>query len=215
VDQQLWFDYNLNIPTKNKKFSYGGDTGIRGFISNVDWNQFYFRSAAQYRFNPILSMAGGPAFFGTFNTDNLDVHEFRLTEDLNISWPDLNVLSLFYRVRLEQRWFFYEGGGSSHKWRGRLLLGAQSRDLRLFTKKRSFYFLAIWEGFQNIGNESAYEFFINQTRTHAAFGYKLSKRIKCELHYIWQGSRLFSDDGLQTTQHIIRFRFFHRLGKMD
>ena len=189
--------------------------GIRGFISNVDWNQFYFRPTARYRFNPILSIAGGPALFSTFNIDNLNVYEFRLTEDLNITGPKFKPLFLFYRIRLEQRWFFYEGGGNSHKWRGRILIGVQSKDLKLFTQKRSFYFQGMWEGFQNLGNENALEFFINQTRTHFAFGHRLNKRMRYELHYIWQGSRLFSDSGIQTTQHIIRFRFFHRVGKMD
>ena len=95
VDQQLWFDYNLNIPGKNK-FSYGGDIGIRGFYSNVDWTQFYFRPTVRYRFNTILGISGSLASFNTFNNINLNVHEFRATQDLNISWPDLKILSLYY-----------------------------------------------------------------------------------------------------------------------
>jgi len=212
IDQQLWFDYILTIPGKNK-FSYGGDVGIRGFYSNADWNQFYFRPTVRYRFNPIVGISGSLATFNTFNQINLDVHEFRITQDLNISWPDLNVLSLFYRVRLEQRFFFYEGGGNSQKLRGRLLLGAETRNFKWFSDKRSFFFQASWEGFQNPGSESAYEIFINQVRMDAAFGHRLSKNIRYELHYIWQRSRLFSDSGLQTTQNIIRLRFYHKLVK--
>jgi len=58
VDHQLWLDYNVNVPV-NTRFSYGGDIGFRGFVSNIDWNQIYLRPQVRYRFNSTFMLAVG------------------------------------------------------------------------------------------------------------------------------------------------------------
>ena len=184
-----------------------------GFISNYEWNQVLVRPAITYRFNHLFAVAGAVAWFRTANRDSFNVNEFRVHQDFNLKWPDFGFMELFYRVRIEERFFFYkEDLDNSFNVRLRALIGIETQDFTWFGKKRPIYFQGIYEGFKTLGNESAYEVFVNQVRVHFAFGHRISKGFRYELHYIAQKSRLFSDTGLETTQNIYRIRFYHRLG---
>lgn len=211
-DNQLWLDYNLNVQV-TPKFSYGVDAGIRGLISNEDWNQVLIRPGVKYRFSEDVGIGGSLAYFHTFNKESEDVYEFRLTTDLNIEGPDLLYVILFYRLRLENRTFFYDSLPNENNWRGRLLIGVETWNFKGFNEKRFFYFRSMWEGFKTIGEESAYENLINQMRIYVAYGHKISKGFRYELQYIWQKSKEYSDDGDENSQGIIRLRAFHRIGK--
>jgi len=212
VDNQLWINYALTVPV-TKNLSYGGDIGFRGFISNYEWNQVLVRPAITYRFNQVFAVAGAVAWFRTVNRDNFNVNEFRIHQDFNLKWPDFGFLELFYRVRVEERLFYYEEIiPNSFNVRIRGLVGIESQDFTWFGKKRPIYFQAIYEGFKNAGKDDAYELFVNQVRLHFAFGHRLTKGFRYELHYIAQRSRLFSDIGLETTQNVYRIRLYHVLG---
>lgn len=212
VDNQLWINYTLTVPASTN-FSYGGDVGVRGLVSNQDWNQILIRPTATYRFNQTIRVAGAVALFSTFNRDVKNLYEFRIHQDLNIRWPDLSVLSIFYRLRIEERFFFYENLPNDFNVRVRYLIGIESQDFTFLGSKRPIYFQAIWEGFKTLGDESAYQIFINSVRIHFAFGHRISNKFRYELHYINQRSRQFSDSGLQTTQNIFRIRLFQRIVK--
>jgi Protein of unknown function (DUF2490) len=215
VDHQLWVNYALNVPINNK-LSYGGDIGLRGFISNYDWNQVLIRPTVTYRFNREIGVAGAIAWFRTANRANVNVNEFRIHQDLNLKWPDLGFMEFFYRVRTEERFFFYENNiTTDFNVRLRALIGIESQDFNWFGSKRPIYFQGIYEGFRTLGDESANEVFINQVRIHVVFGQRLSKGFRYELHYIAQKSRLFLEDGLNVSQNIYRVRLFHRLTRKE
>jgi len=212
VDNQLWFNYALTAPV-TKNLSYGGDIGFRGFISNYEWNRVLVRPAITYRFNQVFAVAGAVAWFRTANRDGPNVNEFRIHQDFNLTWPDLGFMHLFYRIRIEERFFFYkEDLENSFNVRLRALIGIETQDFTWFGSKRPIYFQGIYEAFKTLGNERAYEVFVNQVRIHFAFGHRIAKGFRYELHYIAQRSRLVSDTGLETTQNIYRIRFYHRLG---
>ncbi len=212
TDSQLWGDYNLTVPL-TKNLTYGGDIGLRGFISNKDWNQVIIRPQIRYRWNQVFSVAGAVASFVTFNVEDDNVFEYRMHQEATINWPDLGFVALFYRVRLEQRFFFYQSDSLQNEsnMRGRGLVGFETQDFRIGAGKRPFYFQGMWEGFQTAGEDSSYELFINQTRIHGVFGHRLSNLWRYEVQYIWQQSREYSEAGLETTQNVIRIRVFHRL----
>jgi hypothetical protein len=212
VDNQLWINYTLSIPI-TKKISFGGDIGARGLISNEEWNQFLIRPTASYKFNKIFNVAGAVALFSTFNRDIRNLYEFRIHQDLNVRWPDLTVISFFYRLRIEERFFFYENLPNNFNVRLRYLIGVISQDLTFLGEKRPIYFQVIFEGFKTLGEESAYQIFINQLRLDFSFGHKISSNFRYELHYIKQKSRKFSDVGLEASQNIFRIRLFHRIAK--
>jgi len=211
VDNQFWINYALTVPI-NEKWTYGGDVGLRGLISNYDWNQFLIRPNVNYRINYTFSVSPAMAWFKTLNRNGSNVNEFRIHQDFNAKWPDLGIVEFFYRIRLEQRWFLYQDGSIPNDFnlRARLLIGMETADINLFGDNRPIYFQVIYEGFST-GNESALEVFVNQTRFHVALGHRLSSRFRYELHYIRQGSRLLREEGLGISQNIYRLRLFHRL----
>ena len=214
IDYQLWMNYTLTIPVNNN-LSYGGDLGLRGSFSNYDWTQILVRPRITYRFNSSVGVAGALAWFGTANRDNFNVNEFRIHQDLNLKWPDLGVVHFFYRIRIEERFFYYqdENIANSFTVRFRGLFGIETQDFTWFGSKTPIYFQAIIESFRTLDDESAFELFVNNRRLNFAYGHRISNGFRYELHYINQGSRLFSDDGLKTNQNIFRIRFYHRLHK--
>ena len=210
VDFQFWVNYALTIQA-NQKLSYGGDAGFRGFISNADWNQILIRPTITYRFNYTFSAAAAIAWFSTFNVNEENINEFRIHQDFNAKWPDFGFIEFFYRLRIEQRWFFYNSLPNDFDLRLRYLAGVESADINLFGPKAPIYFQLIYEGFRTLGDESAYEIFIDQSRFHIAMGQRISKRFRYELHYIRQKSRDGSDDVLDLSQNIFRIRTFHTI----
>ena len=168
-----------------------------------------------YRFNQVVGVAAAVANFTTFYQNESNVIEFRLHQDLNINWPDLSFISLFYRLRLEQRWFYYENIQNDFNQRIRYLFGANSPDFYWFGRKRPIYFQLIWEGFRTIGGESALEVFIDRSRLHFAYGHRISGNFRYEFHFISQRSRQFADSGLEVTQNIFRVRTFHRINRKE
>ena len=144
VDNQLWVNYALTVPATNR-FSYGGDVGFRGFISNQEWNQVLFRPTATYRFNQEFAVALAVANFTTFNVEDDNVYEFRIHQDFNLNWPNFGFVDFFFRLRTEQRWFFYPTFEDDFNIRVRLLGGLETQDFRLGEGKRPFYFQFIFE----------------------------------------------------------------------
>ncbi len=211
VDNQFWFDYTLNAPINNK-WSYGGDMGMRGVISNYDWNQIIIRPVLVYKISDVFGVSPGIAWFRTINKNIGNVNEFRIHQDVTVRWPDLGFVQFFSRVRVEERFFFFEDDQLENRFNVRLrgLIGVETDDIYLFEARRPIYFQSIFEGFITV-ERSADEVFVNQTRFHLAFGHRLSSNFRYEIHYIRQGSRLYVDDGINIAQNIYRLRLFHRI----
>ena len=213
VDNQLWMDYS-NTQLLSDKLSIGGDLGIRGFVSNYDWNQFYIRPTVTYRTSYNLSLSGALAYFYTNNKSVSNINEFRAHQQARFKWPDLGVIELFYRVRLEQRFFNYsEELANEFNNRIRLLVGLESMDFSWFGPKSPIYFTGTIEGFKTLRDENSSETFINRFRLDLAFGHRVSDRFRYEIHYIGQQSKLFKRDGSDTNQNIFRIRFMHSVFK--
>jgi hypothetical protein len=214
VDNQLWINYALSAPI-NAHLTLGGDVGVRGLVSNEDWNQLLFRPTLTYRFNQTWGVSVAVANFSTLNKDETNTYEFRTIQDLNLYWPNFSFISFLSRVRIEQRWFYYEDLPNDFKVRVRYQLGARSPDFLLFGGKKPFYVQGSWEGFRTLANESAVEVFIDRSRIDLSFGHRVSASFRYEIHYISQRSRQFTDSGLEVTQNIFRLRLFHRLQRKD
>ena len=213
VENQLWMNYALTVPV-NEKWTYGGDVGLRGLISNYDWNQFLIRPNVNYRINYTFSISPAIAWFSTLNRDAGNINEFRIHQDFNAKWPDLGFIEFFWRLRIEQRWFFYQDEEFSYDFNLRLraLVGVETADISLFGPKRPIYFQIIYEGFTTV-EETAVEIFVNQARLHFALGHRISEAFRYELHYIRQGSRLFVEDGLGISQNILQITFVPSVSK--
>jgi hypothetical protein len=211
LDNQLWMNYALKVPV-NERLSWGGDAGARGTFSGLDWYQALVRPAVNYHFKESTSVSGALAWFGTFIDGGSSINELRFHQELNAKWPDLNAVHFFYRIRVEERFFFYKRDiPNEFRVRLRGLVGVRTQDLNWFGAQRPIYFETMLEGFKTIKDEEALEILINQARFYAAFGHRVSKNFRYELHYIYQGSTLFTSEGPQTSQNIFRIRLFHTL----
>lgn len=211
LDNQLWLNYVLKVPV-NDRLSWGGDAGFRALSSGLDWSQGLIRPAVNYRFRESASVAGAVAWFGTFIDGSSSINELRFHQELNAKWPDLDVVHFFYRIRVEERFFFYQADiPNEFRVRLRGLAGVRTRDLTWLGSSRPIYFESMLEGFKTIKDEEALEILINQARFYAAFGHRISKNFHYELHYIHQGSTLFTSGGVNTSQNIFRIRLFHTL----
>ncbi len=219
IDRQLWLDYDLRVDlrerNKSKVHSLGGDAGIRGFISNQEWNQFYIRPTFTYRLRRVLSFSGAAAFFGTVNRDTTNSNEVRFHQEIFARFPETEFFTLFYRIRLEERFFNYENSPSDQEVRIRGLIGIESPDIHLGKGRRPFYFQFFWESFRNLSGPSASEVFINQARPTLVFAHRLSPEWRYEINLVAQSSKEYSDEGLETTQYLFRFRLFHRIFKKE
>ena len=208
--REFWTDITL-FYSINEKISIGGDAGIRGTFTNNVWRQFYIRPQIHYQLLPILSLTGGIASFNTFNNDIGNAYEFRIFQDADLSWPEFKWVSVFHRLRLEQRFLNYQDDiESDFSFRGRYLIGGRSKNFSLFGGEKDWFGIAMFEPFFPLGKDVT-EVLANRTRWYATLGYEISENLRIELHYIGQRSNLLSDEDLKTTETIFRFRVFQKL----
>lgn len=208
-DNQLWTNFAINAPL-GKKFAIGGDVGVRGLTSNRNWNQILIRPTAKYRIKKIFKVSAGLALFSTLNQESNNVNEFRLNQDFDVAWPNFGWGKLFFRVRFEERWFFYKELPDNFSFRARALGGIQSKNLTFLGEKRPIYFKLMLEGFIPF-ERNVTEVFVNNFRWYSAFGHRISQDFRYELHYIRQISKLFDSSGMTTPQNIFRLRLFYTI----
>ncbi len=212
---QLWMNYSLAIPAPvHKKRTLGGDAGIRGFASNENWTQILIRPTVKYKFNPVFSVAGGFATFFSFDETISNTFEFRLFQEGNVKWPNFGPVFMLHRLRFEQRFFFYQADSiqNDSNLRPRYLVGLETINFKLFGPEPNWYLQTLLEFFGTWG-DAAVETFVNNQRLHAAFGHRISDRMRWELHYIRQKSREIGIDGLQASHNILRFRFYQTINR--
>lgn len=211
INNQFWLNYSVKVETPTR-FSYGGDTGLRGFGSNNEWNQFLIRPNVNYKINRTFDAALAVALFQIWNKNFPNITEFRIHQDFSFEWPPAQWFSVFGRARLEQRFFSFQAEELSNEFRvrGRLLLGIQSQDLTWLGEKRPIFFQTLYEGFQTFGNNDT-DFIINQSRFHIALGHRIASNWRYEIHFIRQGTRLNPQNELRVNEHIFRLRVFHTI----
>jgi len=213
VDFQTWTDFTFTYIIKNRN-NIGADMGVRGVVSKNDWNQFYLRPTYQYYFNKTIQVAGGVAVFATFSDVIDNTNEFRIFQEVNLAWPTFAYIHFYHRLRFEQRFFSYQEDSSfglelpnDFEARSRYQFSLESFDIHLGKNNKPIFFTAGWELFYAL-NEAAVEQFINNQRLLLGLGQRLSPNFRYEVQYIFQNSRRYSDEGLKTSEHLLRLRFF-------
>ncbi len=207
TDFQTWTDFTTFIFVSNRS-AVGGDFGIRGLLSSKGWTQLYIRPTFRFQYNS-LDLAGGVGLFQTYNNDISNITEIRLFQQATLHWPTTHLLKFSHRLRFEQRFFNYndpdEGDPEDDfSRRFRYQLSIRTRDVTVLNQK--IYFKVAAEFFQK--NNSSDEVFINTSRYIATVGHRFKGKFWYELHYISQRSRKLEEDGLKTSEHILRLRLF-------
>lgn len=213
TDFQTWTDMTLTY-FKTQKFSFGGDLGLRGIVSHRNWNLIYIRPTVNYTFTPFFKLSGGIGSFNSINKSISNSYEVRFFQDFKFNWPDLGWIRFQHRFRFEERFFIYENIENTFSMRGRYLVTMKTNNFKFIGPRKEYYLAGMWEAFVPFGN-SAPELFVNNQRWYAVMGYRASDTWRFELHYIWQKSRLFSDEGYRSVENVLRFRIFHTLKLPD
>jgi len=209
VDFQTWTDLTIKNYL-SQKWILTGDLGIRGLVSTKDWNQFYIRPTIEYLISPSFNVRGAVGLFNTRYEALSNALEFRIHQEADLKWPDFSVITFNHRLRFEERFFFYKELENDISFRMRYLIGIETTNFRIIGKKRAFYLLAQAEWFIPLGKSSA-EVLVNNTRIYTGFGHRVSNKFRYEIYYVWQKSRIGSDDGLKTTENVLRFRFYYTI----
>lgn len=210
-DFQAWTDITL-IHHFSQKWSYNGDMGLRGIISDRNWNLIYLRPTIRWRITPSFDMRSGISLFQTWNKDYADQTELRFHQEANLNWPYLAGFIFKHMIRFEERFFFNQGIENDFSARFRYRPWMETPDFKLFGIKSPFYCIASIDLFFPLG-ESATELFVNNYRLIAGLGNRISEKLKIELHYFWQRSKAFTDEGFQTSENVLRLRFFLHLNE--
>jgi hypothetical protein len=211
IDFQTWSDFTFTYIVKNRT-NIGADLGVRGVVSKNDWNQFYLRPTFQYFFNRTINAAGGVAFFITASDILKNTTEFRVYQEIGLAWPQFEYVEFSHRIRFEQRFFTYEedalfGADLPNDYESRVRYQLSFETIDLGNKNRPIYFLGAWELFYSM-NDAAVEQFINNQRILGGLGHRLSPAFNYEIQYIFQKSRRLSEEGLKTSEHLLRLRLF-------
>ena len=204
---QTWGDVTTYYFLSGRS-AIGGDAGFRGILSSRDWSQLYIRPSYRFQYHN-LDLSAGVAYFHTFNKGLSNVAEWRLFQQATLHWPSTQLIKFNHRFRLEQRFLNYkdpaEGQPDTDYFnRVRYQFLIRTRDLSVV--KQKIYLKAAIEFFQR--SNSGDEAFINRNRFIFALGHRLQGKWWYEVHYMAQRSRQFEDDGLKTSEHIVRVRLF-------
>jgi hypothetical protein len=204
-DFQSWFDFRT-FYTIDDNWTYDGDYGMRGFISDENWRRTYIHPAFVYDASTNIDLRGGMRFIFTNENDATNTFEVRPWQGVRFIWPKTNFIILSQYVRLEERFSWgTEDGSFSFVFRLRYRIMAKTPNLRLVSINQTFYFLASLELFANLG-EAIQETFVDRSRITFGMGYFITQAWRVELHYILQGSNLGTKEGYTVDVKILRLR---------
>jgi len=205
TDNQSWIDFRT-FYTIDEKWTYNGDYGLRGFISNEDWRRAYINPAFVYDASVNVDLRGGMRVIFTREMGATNTLEIRPWQGVRVLWPRTNFIIFSQYIRLEERFTWgTEDGSFDYVTRARYRIMAKTPNLRLVAINQTFYFLTSLEIFGNIG-EAIEETFVDRTRLTFGMGYFITQSWRVELHYILQGSNLGVVDGTDIDVRIIRLR---------
>ncbi len=208
TDFQTWSDYT-SIYRINDKWRYTGDYGIRGVLSGNDGVAVFVRPNFRFSRRPFLSYHGGLGVFFSNGIDLPNIFEIRPWQGLQLLWPKPFSLVFRHYFRLEERFTIRSGDGSDFGLRFRYQIQFKSPNLHLrVLPEHPFYLYSHLEIFMNMG-KAVEESFVNRNRLTFGLGNHIAQRWRFEVVYIRQGSRKDSEDGLKTSEHILRFRLKH------
>jgi hypothetical protein len=205
TDSQSWFDFRT-FYTIDEKWTYDGDYGMRGFISDENWRRVYIHPAFVYDLSTAIDLRGGMRFIFTKEKDLSNTFEIRPWQGIRFIWPKTSWVILSQYVRLEERFTWgMEDDSFDFVFRLRYRIMAKTPNLKLVSINQTFYFLTSLELFANLG-EAIQETFVDRSRITFGMGYFITQAWRVELHYILQGSNLFTEEGYTADVKILRLR---------
>lgn len=212
TDFQTWMDFRT-IYDFNEEFTYDGNYGIRGLISDEEWSRYYIHPSLIYYYKINLRLRGGIRFIYTEEYSTVNSFEMRPWQGISLNWPQTSYFTINNYLRMEQRFTTYsDDNKSDFVVRFRYRIQAKTPTITIIAINQRIYFLANYEIFLNIG-EAVAEKYINRRRISFGMGLYFSNSWWLELIYVLQGSRRNSEDGFKSNEHILRLRLRFKLNR--
>ena len=210
TDFQTWMDFRT-IYDINEKFTYDGDYGIQGVLSNEDWRKYFINPSIIYYHKINLRYRGGFAIVFTEEYSTVNTFEIRPWQGISLNWPQTSYFNINNYFRLEERFTFYSNDQDpKFVFRLRYRIQAKTPTIRIIAIDQRVYFLANFEIFANIG-EAVAEKYVNRRRLSFGMGFYFSNSWWIELIYTRQGSQRNTEDGFSSIEHILRFRLRYKI----
>lgn len=188
--KQFWFDYQLDLPFKNK-FLFENTASYQTLLSNEDkWRSFSLSTCLEYVLFTWLDLTAEIPVGYTFQQDNNNTIEispivggrFHITQNRRINSRFL--------VRYQERNFYQieaEDWDTSNRVRLKGELSISINGPNLFTDKL-WYTMVDYEEFLVL-DEQLQERYANHRRFRLGVGYRLNYKNRFEVNYAVQSSR--------------------------
>lgn len=213
ADFRFWSDVTFRSHF-SAKWNLNSEIGVRGLISTRDWTTLTARPTFIYRLNRLFEARGGAGVFYTMfqesNVNNLT--ELRFHQEARVRWPQVNGFDFNHMFRFEERFFYLRGAENRFSARFRYRLTMTTPDFTVFKMERPFYVLVSGDFFFPVAGVLN-NFFSNNYRLILGLGNRHSKKMRYEVQYFWQRSRINVSESFQLSDHILRLRFFIELTK--
>jgi hypothetical protein len=206
-DFQTWWDIST-IYKFNDRWRYEGDQGTRGIVSNEEWTIAYVRPSVRVDVRQWFLLHGGLGLFYTFQSFPGDRFEIRPWIGFRFIWPRPGGFVVSHYFRFEDRFNYSEFRSTwDEAFRGRYQLAVKT-PVFSFVGIDELYGVAGLELFKDLSG-AVFERFANRGRLGAGLGKHVGGGLRAELHYFYQSSGLFIQEGVQTDEHILRLRLFY------
>ena len=110
-DFQSWFDF-WTFYIIDENWTYDGDYGTRGFLSDENWRRAYVNPAFLYQATIDIDLRGGLRLVFTREEDTSNTIEIRPWQGVRFRWPKTNFIIFSQYIRLEERFTYGTEVGS-------------------------------------------------------------------------------------------------------
>lgn len=214
VNQQLWVDFYPHYQI-TETLEYYGDAGFRTTLNENQWSRIYIRPSIRYRPNPLYQFHTGVGAFYIFTNNDENRLELTPWQGVRINYPSGIKYYFTHRFRVEERFSYFNSNSnqSSFEVRLRYKIGF-TYNLRDFNELENLYVTGYVEFFYPIIDE-VNEFFRNTSRTGIGLGYQIQEKVKVELVFNRQRSRLSVDDDLNVSDYAYQIKVYWYWKKRD
>jgi hypothetical protein len=212
-NEQLWFEYMLNMPFANS-FNLENTFTYSELLNSPKWRALDYSPTLEFALTNHIDLIGGGTLAYTQQIEDYDSFEGRLMLGTKIHFtPNRRILSRL-QVRFEQRNF---KNLQTDTWETVYRPRARAEFLIPINRK-SYFEDKLWYGIVDFEflfavDDDVDERFANRLRLRTGVGYRLSYSSRFEFIYMLQESRNGIDESFDSIDNIFRFRYKHYLRK--
>ncbi len=212
TNEQLWFEYMLNIPFANS-FNVENAFTYSTLLGQPKWRAYDYNVTLEYSISPHFDLVGAALISYTEQAESYNTLELRPTLGTRIYFTPHQRIQTRLLLRVEQRNF---QNLDTKEWDN--VLRPRVRAEVIFPINQDSYFkdnlwYTITDAEWLFVKNDLEERFANRFRLRIGLGYRLNYSFRFEVLYMNQQSKNGIDDNFSSNDNIIRVRLKHYLRK--